>query len=67
MSIDPKIVEAIEEAVKEAEQPESLSRKLIAWMNAVVSGNEDMNDIQTAQRHLNLLYEETVIKIKEDC
>lgn len=57
--MDSKIEEAIIEAVKEAEQSASLSRKLIAWMTAVVSGNEDANDKESAQRHLDLLYLET--------
>jgi hypothetical protein len=61
MPMDSKIEDAIIEAVKEAEQSASLSRKLIAWMTAVVSGNEDANDKESAQRHLDLLYLETDI------
>lgn len=59
MAIDPKIEEAISEAVKEAGQSEAVARKLSAWMNAVTSGNEDVNNIQSARRHLDLLYEAT--------
>ena len=61
MAIDPKIEEAIEAAVQELRQSQSLARKLIAWMNSVTSGNEDLNDIQSMYRHLDLLYDETII------
>jgi len=58
MSIDPKIQEAIEAAVAEAGQPEGLARKLVRWFEAIATGNEDINDTQSANRHLELLYEE---------
>lgn len=59
MSLDPKIREAIEAAVSEAGQPEGLARKLTRWFEAIATGNEDINDTQSANRHLELLYEET--------
>jgi len=59
MSMDQKIKEAIETAVREARQPEGLARKLASWFDAIASGNEDINDTQSANRHLELLYEET--------
>lgn len=57
--MDPKIKEAIKTAVSEAGQPEGLARKLARWFEAIASGNEDINDTQSANRHLELLYEET--------
>ena len=59
MAIDPKIKEAIEEAVTESGQSKKLARRLVAWFNAIASGNEDINDTQSANRHLERLYEET--------
>lgn len=59
MSLDPKIAEAIREAVAEAGQSKALARQLIAWMGAVASGNEDPSDAASAGRHLELLYNET--------
>lgn len=59
MSMDPKIGIAIGEAVREAGQPPSLARRLVAWMQELTSGNEDPNDAASAERHLELLYEET--------
>ena len=57
MSLDPKITEAIEEAVKDAEQSPALARRLIAWMEAATSGNEDLNDPAATARHLIVLYD----------
>jgi hypothetical protein len=59
MMVDPKIKEAIEEAVEEAGQSPALTRRLIAWLEAVTSGNEDINDSAAADRHLEMLYGET--------
>lgn len=57
MTIDPKIKEAIKTAVTESGQPEGLARKLDSWFEAIATGNEDINDKQSAHRHLELLYE----------
>lgn len=59
MSVDSKIKEAIEEVVLEAGQPESLARKIAKWFEAIASGNEDISNEQSTDRHLELLYEET--------
>ena len=61
MAADEKIQEAIEQAVKEAGQGQGLSRKLIRWFEAIASGNEGINDTQSAFLHLELLYDETQI------
>ena len=62
MAVDARITQAINEAVKEAGQPDTLARRLIAWFEAVTSGNEDINDQATADRHLELLFEGTVVE-----
>lgn len=62
MTIDARITQAITEAVEEAGQPESLARRLIAWFEAVTSGNEDINDHATTARHLEVLFEGTVVE-----
>ena len=61
MAIDTRITQAINEAVKEAGQPETLARRLIAWFEVVTSGNEDINDQATTARHLEVLFEGTVV------
>ncbi len=60
MTLDPKIAEAIGLAVIDAKQDKVLGDKIIAWMNALTSGNEGINDEQSAKRHLELLFETTV-------
>lgn len=61
VSLDPRISEAIRSAVEEAGQSPALARKLIAWLEAVTSGNEDINDTASADRHLEVLYGETSV------
>ena len=58
MAVDPRIAKAIEHVVHGAGQSPALARRLIAWFNAVASDNEDLNDRQSANRHLELLYGE---------
>ena len=60
MTIDPRITDAIKEAVEESGQPDTLARRLIAWFEGVTSGNEDINDQTTTARHLEVLFEGTV-------
>ena len=57
--MDKKIQDAIREAVTEAGQDLGLARKLESWFEAIASGSEDINDKQSANRHLELLYEDT--------
>lgn len=62
MSLDVRITEAIEEAVEEAGQPASLARRLIAWFEAIASGNEDINDSAVTGRHLDVLFQGTEVE-----
>jgi hypothetical protein len=53
MSLDPKIEKAIEKAVQKYDQPASLTKKLTAWVNAIIEGKgEDL--------HAKVVFEETV-------
>ena len=61
MKVDERISQAIKEAVDEAGQPSALARRLIAWVNAVMSQNEDINDWETTARHLDVLFEGTKV------
>ena len=56
MTVDPRIAQAIVEAVEENGQGKALARLLIAWFDAIASSNENINDRQSANRHLELLY-----------
>ncbi|WP_037805927.1 CxC ATPase DNA modification system associated small protein [Streptomyces sp. NRRL F-2580] len=59
MSLDSKVTEGIRDAVAEAGQDPKLAQRLVAWMTAVTSGNEDVNDSDAAERRLDVLYEST--------
>ena len=63
MEIDPRIREAIEVAVEEGGQDASLSRKLVAWFEALSSGNERIDD---AERYVKLLYDSTMSDVGGD-
>lgn len=63
MSLDKKVSEAIHSAVQDADQSDAVARRLIAWMEAVTSGNEDIHDRAAAARHLEQLYAETDISV----
>ena len=54
--VDKRIAKAIEEAVAEAGQPEPVAKRLIAWFDALASGNEDIHD-DDAGRRLESLFE----------
>lgn len=62
MTVDERISQAIREAVAEAGQPNALARRLIAWVEEVMLENEDINDWETAVRHLEVLFEGTKVK-----
>lgn len=66
MTVDPKIEEVIRHVVMRNEQSEGLSRRIIAWFNAVASGNEDINDLQSANRHLEEIYKEVILSDELD-
>ena len=56
MTVDPKIKEAIG----------GLSRMLISWFEAIAVGNEEVDDKQSSDRHLELLYGEVQVPLQED-
>ena len=61
MALDPRITHAITEVVEEAGQPETLAHRLIAWFEAITTGNEDIHDSETSARHLDLLFSSTTV------
>ena len=63
MALDPRIIEAIYESVDEFGQSKELATKLIAWLEALTSGNENIEDKDSVERHVELLYK--VMKFQE--
>ncbi len=58
MPIDSIMKEAIIDAVQDVGQNKGLSNKIIAWINSLLSGNEDIASDEDALRHLELIYNE---------
>lgn len=62
MPVDARIAQAIAEAVEGAGQGKELAQRLTAWFEAITTGIEDIGDEATADRHLEVLYEETAVE-----
>lgn len=63
MSLDIKLTDAIETAVEENGQPTAVGTKLIAWLRAINSGNENIGDTaQTKQRLIDLYGSAVVVR-----
>ena len=60
--MDDKIREAIESAVREAGQTKDLANKIHLWFQALASANEQINDRQSTEPRLELLYEEAAVE-----
>lgn len=66
MSVDSKIIEAVKEAVAANGQSQSLARKINALLESISSGNSSLDDKQTIDRHLELLYQATDVDNKNE-
>ena len=60
MSLDIKITDAIKRAVENEGQPKSVAKRIIAWLEAINTGNEDINDLSQSGRHLDVLFEAVI-------
>lgn len=56
MSVDPAIQEAISESVRKHGQPTTLADKLVRWFDEVISGNEDIDDVEVVYKRLDILF-----------
>ena len=61
MALDYILHEAIKKAVEDEGQAESLASKIVAWVDGVITGNEDLDDVDSVSRRVRLIYEDTVI------
>jgi len=50
------ISEAIQSAVEDAEQPESVAEQLISWLHELTSGNETLDDNEKVSQRCEFLY-----------
>lgn len=56
MSLDKRIRDSIRDAAIARGQSEVLVDRLTAWIEGLASGNESLDDRDSVQRHLDLLY-----------
>ena len=61
MAVDTRIKQAIEEVVSNARQPQGLANRLTRWFEAIANGDEDVHNMQDANRRLELLYRDVQI------
>lgn len=59
--MESEIESAIHEAVQKHGQSADLANKLIAWMKALKSGNEQIEDRQSYALRTNVLYESVIV------
>lgn len=64
--LDKKIRHAIQGATKESGQGRELAQKIGAWMEALVKGNESLEDKDSVHRRIELLYESTQLNEHEE-
>jgi len=65
MALDKTIRTAIEDAVRDGDQSAQLSKKIIAWLEAVASGSEDIHDQEHAERRLEVLFDAVKVQGEE--
>ena len=59
MSLDQFVAEAVRVAVEKAGQPETLSRRITAWLEVVNNRAEQSDDQAEDARHLDALFNGT--------
>ena len=58
MALDKRVLRAIDDAVEQAGEDHPLALKIAALMEALASGNTTLADRDSAERHMELLYEQ---------
>lgn len=66
MSLDPRIKSAVQEAVQELGQPSTVADRLVAWLESIADGNEQLSDRDSVHRRLELLYDSVVVNLPEE-
>lgn len=64
--MDEKIKQAIQEAVKSEQQPPELAGKILAWMQSLTEGNEDVANQTAYTERCALCFDHTIVSTKAD-
>jgi hypothetical protein len=59
--INKKIKSAIETAVAQEGQPVELATKLVAWIEQLMEGNEDIADNEAYSRRTGICFDATIV------
>lgn len=59
MGLDRKVGDSIRQAVRDAKQSDEVANKIIAWLEALTGGNENLADRDATIKRLELLYSTT--------
>ena len=65
MKIDAEIRNALAIVVEEEGQSEGVTKKLIAWLEAIAEGNENADDMGAAEAHIKLIFDELSVTIDD--
>lgn len=65
MPIRKEIKSAICSATERSGQEQVVANKIVAWLEALSSGNESLEDSESVKRHLDLLFETIVAQDSE--
>lgn len=63
--LEKEITNAIQEAVEAEGQSPELANKIIAWMQAAIDGNEDINNKESAFRRSGLCFDSTTVSTED--
>ncbi|OEK03091.1 hypothetical protein BFP97_16870 [Roseivirga sp. 4D4] len=55
--IDEIIIKSIQEAVRDAKQPEELSEKIVAWLQGAAANSTELSDINRYSQRCDLCFE----------
>lgn len=66
MALPPEITAAVQEAVREAGQPEHVATKITRWLDALSSGQESINETESVQRHLDVIFESLDVRLEDE-
>lgn len=61
MSVDPRISQAVSQAVQHAGQPGAVADRLLAWFEGLSTGNESLEDPDSVKRHVEVLFDAVVV------
>ena len=63
--LDKSLVDAVQKAVQEAEQPTQLAKRLLFWMDSLSAGDASLDNPADVSERLDLVLEKIILEQKE--